>query len=114
MLAVEGLVRTKHGRFGGNVVTLPGNESMANSVNQFVRGRKLPLRTLQETREALEPALARLAVAMSRLAAEHPGVSVEGNPVIAYTDGYAIADLRASGSHRLSDTAQATPFNARQ
>ena len=59
-------------------------------------------------------ALARLAVAMSRLAAEHPEVSVEGNPVIAYPDGYAIADLRASGSHRLSDTAQAAPFNARQ
>jgi hypothetical protein len=59
-------------------------------------------------------ALARLAVAMSRLAAEHPGVSVEGNPVIAYPNGYAIADLRASGSHRLSDTAQAAPFNARQ
>ena len=51
---------------------------------------------------------------MSRLAAEHPGVSVEGNPVIAYPDGYAIADLRASGSHRLSDTAQAARFNARQ
>ena len=61
MLAVEGLVRTKHGRFGGNVVTLPGNESMANAVHQFVRGRKLPLRALQETREVLEPYLARLA-----------------------------------------------------
>jgi DNA-binding FadR family transcriptional regulator len=61
MLAVEGLVQTRPGRFGGNVVTLPGNESMANTIGQFVRGRKLPLRTLQETREVLEPALARLA-----------------------------------------------------
>jgi GntR family transcriptional repressor for pyruvate dehydrogenase complex len=61
MLAVEGLVQTRPGRFGGNVVTLPGKESMANAIGQFVRGRKLPLRTLQETREALEPALARLA-----------------------------------------------------
>lgn len=60
-LAVEGLVETRAGRFGGNVVTLPGKESLAHSIGQFVRGRKLPLRTLQETRDALEPALARLA-----------------------------------------------------
>jgi DNA-binding FadR family transcriptional regulator len=59
LLAVEGLVQTRHGRLGGNVVTLPGNESMANAITLFVRGRKLPLRTLQETREAVEPALAR-------------------------------------------------------
>ena len=60
-LAGEGLVQTRPGRFGGNVVTQPGQESMANTIGQFVRGRKLPLRTLQETRETLEPALARLA-----------------------------------------------------
>jgi DNA-binding FadR family transcriptional regulator len=60
-LAVEGLVQTRHGRFGGSVVTLPGHESMTTAINRFVQGRKLPLRTLQETREALEPYLARLA-----------------------------------------------------
>jgi len=60
-LAVEGLIQTRHGRFGGSVVTLPGHESMTTAVNRFVQGRKLPLRTLQETREALEPYLARLA-----------------------------------------------------
>jgi GntR family transcriptional repressor for pyruvate dehydrogenase complex len=60
-LAVEGLVQTRHGRFGGSVVTLPGHESMSTAINRFVQGRKLPLRTLQETREALEPYLARLA-----------------------------------------------------
>jgi len=60
-LAVEGLIQTRHGRFGGNVVTLPGMESMATAISRFVQGRKLPLRTLQETREALEPLLARLA-----------------------------------------------------
>ena len=61
MLAVEGLVETRQGRWGGNIVTLPGNDSMANAVSQFVRGRKLSLRTIQETRETLEPAMARLA-----------------------------------------------------
>jgi acyl-CoA synthetase (NDP forming) len=42
------------------------------------------------------PAMAGLIVAMSRLAAEHPELSVESNPVIAYADGYAVADVRAS------------------
>ena len=60
-LSVEGLVQTRHGRFGGSVVTLPGQDSMASAINRFVQGRKLSLRTLQETREALEPFLARLA-----------------------------------------------------
>lgn len=61
MLAVEGLVRPRHGRLGGNIVTLPGKESMAHFINQFVIGRKLSIRTLQETRETIEPTLARLA-----------------------------------------------------
>lgn len=60
-LAVEGLVETRHGRFGGSVVTLPGQQSMATAISRFVQGRKLSLRTLQETREALEPFLAHLA-----------------------------------------------------
>ncbi len=62
-LAVEGLVETRHGRFGGSVVTLPGQQSMATAISRFVQGRKLSLRTLQETREALEPFLAHLAAA---------------------------------------------------
>lgn len=41
-------------------------------------------------------ALASLVAAMSRLAARRPDLSVEINPVIAYPDGYAVADLRAS------------------
>ena len=41
-------------------------------------------------------AMAGLIVAMSHLAAEHPELSVESNPVIAYSDGYAVADVRAS------------------
>lgn len=63
MLEVEGLVRPQLGRFGGNIVTRPNNDSMAHFVGQFVRGRRLPLRALQETRETIEPALARLAAA---------------------------------------------------
>lgn len=61
ILASEGLLQTRQGRFGGNIVTLPGKQSITTAVSQFVRGRNLPLRTLQETREIIEPALARLA-----------------------------------------------------
>jgi GntR family transcriptional repressor for pyruvate dehydrogenase complex len=68
MLAVEGLVRPRHGRLGGNIVSLPGKESIAHFVNQFVVGRKLSLRTLQETRETIEPTLARLAAERRSLA----------------------------------------------
>ncbi|MCV9936907.1 FadR family transcriptional regulator [Boseaceae bacterium BT-24-1] len=60
-LEVEGLVKTKLGRLGGNIVSRPGNDSMAHFVTQFVKGRRLSLRTLQQTRETLEPGLARLA-----------------------------------------------------
>jgi acetate---CoA ligase (ADP-forming) len=41
-------------------------------------------------------AIVRLVVAMSRLAIEHPELSVEVNPVIAYPQGCAVADVRAS------------------
>jgi len=60
-LAVEGLIETRHGRFGGNFVTLPGHDYMANAIDRFVQSRRIPLRSLQETREVLEPFLARLA-----------------------------------------------------
>ncbi len=60
-LSVEGLVHTRLGRFGGSVATLPGNDSMAAAIDRFVQGRRLPLRAIQETREVLEPFLARCA-----------------------------------------------------
>lgn len=61
MLGAEGLVETRPGRFGGNTVTLPTKDKIARSLGQFVRGQQLPFRTLHETRDVLEPALARLA-----------------------------------------------------
>jgi DNA-binding FadR family transcriptional regulator len=60
-LEVEGLMRPRLGRFGGNIVSRPDKDSMAQFVGQFIRSRRLPLRSLQETRETIEPALARLA-----------------------------------------------------
>lgn len=60
-LSIEGLIETRHGRFGGSVVTLPGHESMASAINRFVQGRKIPRDALHETRDCVEPALARMA-----------------------------------------------------
>lgn len=60
-LEVEGLVKTRLGRLGGLIVSRPGNDAMAHFVTQFVKGRRLSLRTLQEAREILEPALAQMA-----------------------------------------------------
>lgn len=60
-LSIEGLIETRHGRFGGSVVTLPGHESMVSAINRFVQGRKIPPEVLHETRDCVEPALARMA-----------------------------------------------------
>jgi DNA-binding FadR family transcriptional regulator len=60
-LEAEGLITPQSGRAGGNVVTRPGDAQMARFILQFVRGRRLSLRVLQETRETIEPALAKLA-----------------------------------------------------
>lgn len=61
MLSSEGLIQTKPGRSGGSVVTLPSHEAMASAIFRFVQGRRISIRSLQETRELLEPFLARLA-----------------------------------------------------
>ncbi|MBB1634927.1 FadR/GntR family transcriptional regulator [Cupriavidus sp. UME77] len=61
VLSAEGLIQTKPGRAGGSIVTLPSHESMASAIFRFVQGRRISIRSLLETRELLEPFLARLA-----------------------------------------------------
>nr|WP_235949483.1 FadR/GntR family transcriptional regulator [Candidatus Frankia alpina] len=61
ILEVQGLVRIKTGRSGGAFVQVPGEESVASSVSLMIRGRQIRLAALLETREAIEPACARLA-----------------------------------------------------
>lgn len=63
MLQVEGLARPRPGRRGGNVVSRPDNDLMAHFLGQFVVSRQMPPHVVQETRETIEPALARLAAA---------------------------------------------------
>lgn len=60
-LEVEGLVRTKTGRQGGNIATLPGQGAAQHFLGLFIRGRRVQFRALLETQLAIEPPLARLA-----------------------------------------------------
>lgn len=61
ILEAEGLVSTRPGRQGGSIARQPGDESLAKYIHLFVHGRGIPLLSLLETREAVEPSLAHLA-----------------------------------------------------
>jgi GntR family transcriptional regulator, transcriptional repressor for pyruvate dehydrogenase complex len=61
ILEAQGFVRIRTGRAGGAFVRLPGDESVASSVELFIKGRRIRMAALLETREAIEPALARFA-----------------------------------------------------
>ena len=61
ILEVQNLVRVRAGRAGGAFVQRPTTKSMANSVSMLIRGQRIKLADLMETREALEPFCAELA-----------------------------------------------------
>ena len=61
ILEVQGLIRIKSGRTGGAFVQRPGEEVMSNTVGLLVRGQRIRLSALLETREAIEPYCASLA-----------------------------------------------------
>lgn len=61
ILEVQGLVRIRAGRAGGAFVQRPGHESVASSVSLLIRGQRIRLAALLETREAIEPVCAQLA-----------------------------------------------------
>jgi len=61
ILEVQGLIRIKAGRAGGAFVQRPGEESVASSLELLIRGRRIRLASVHETREAIEPSCARLA-----------------------------------------------------
>src|SRR6516165_10854085 len=61
ILEVQGLIRIRTGRAGGAFVQRPDDESVADSVALVIRGRRIRMAALLETREAVEPACAQLA-----------------------------------------------------
>ncbi|MET9387754.1 FCD domain-containing protein [Streptomyces sp. NPDC002928] len=61
ILQVEKLLRIRPGRGGGAFVHRPDRESLASTVQLVIRGQRIRLDALHETREAVEPACAALA-----------------------------------------------------
>jgi GntR family transcriptional repressor for pyruvate dehydrogenase complex len=61
ILEVQNLVRVRAGRAGGAFVQRPTTKSMASTVSMLIRGQRIRLADLMETREALEPFCAELA-----------------------------------------------------
>jgi DNA-binding FadR family transcriptional regulator len=58
VLEVEGLIRTKSGRYGGAFAARPDESGLTRFVSLFVRGRRVPIRALLEARSTIEPSLA--------------------------------------------------------
>lgn len=61
ILEAQGLVSTRAGRYGGSVVSRPTDALLDRHINLFAKGRSVPLRSLVEVRQALEPMVAYLA-----------------------------------------------------
>jgi GntR family transcriptional repressor for pyruvate dehydrogenase complex len=61
ILEVEQLIEPRYGRHGGWLITRPGPEPITRSIDIFLRGQRIQLESILETREALEPSCAMLA-----------------------------------------------------
>jgi GntR family transcriptional repressor for pyruvate dehydrogenase complex len=83
VLEVQGLVEIKTGRNGGAYVRKPSQDSVASTVSLFIRGGRIKLTDLLESREAIEPQCARLAAKyrtdedLARLDAANEAIAVE-------------------------------------
>ena len=60
-LEAQGLVQTVQGRGGGSVIKVPAADSIEQSIELFMHGQQVNFETLVETREFIEPIVARLA-----------------------------------------------------
>ncbi|SAI00952.1 GntR family transcriptional regulator [Bordetella ansorpii] len=61
ILEAEGLVTTRPGRYGGSRATRPTGTTVSRQIALFARGSRLPLASIIEAREAIEPPIAELA-----------------------------------------------------
>lgn len=61
ILEVQGLIKVRAGRAGGAFVQRPGEQAMANTVQDIILGREITRTALLEARRAIEPFCARLA-----------------------------------------------------
>ena len=85
ILEVQGLIRIRTGRAGGAFVQRPDDESVAGSVALVIRGRRIRMAALLETREAIEPVCAQLAARyrtgadLERLEGANEAISADGS-----------------------------------
>lgn len=61
ILEGEGLIATRTGRNGGSEVVRPSSATVERSIGIFIRGQRIRVEAVLETREAIEPPSARLA-----------------------------------------------------
>ena len=61
ILEGEGLIATRIGRNGGSAVVRPSSATIERSVGIFIRGQRIRLEAVLETRSAIEPPSARFA-----------------------------------------------------
>ena len=61
ILEGEGLIATRTGRNGGSAVARPTSATIERSVGIFIRGQRIRMEAVLETRAAIEPASARYA-----------------------------------------------------
>ena len=61
ILEGEGLISTRTGRNGGSAVLRPSSAAIERSVDIFIRGQRIRLEAVLETRAAIEPPSARFA-----------------------------------------------------
>lgn len=61
ILETEGLITTRLGRYGGSFVCQPTDEMFSRYLTIFSRSHSIPLKSLVEARQALEPQVALLA-----------------------------------------------------
>ncbi len=110
VLESEGLITTKVGRSGGSMITLPGRDAAARSVEQFVRTHGIRLDALLKCRVAIEPTLAELAALnrtdaqLAEMEALHVEFSSSAGDVRRYKDvnlDWHLAVARASGNEPL-------------
>lgn len=74
LLEGDNLIESRLGRHGGWLVRRPGEESVARSIDVFIRGHQLRFASLLEARESIEPACASIA---ARNRTDHDLIEIE-------------------------------------
>jgi GntR family transcriptional regulator, transcriptional repressor for pyruvate dehydrogenase complex len=110
ILENQGFITTRAGRNGGSTVRRPQRSSVAASLENFIRGWQLSLISLLETRQAVEPAAARLAarhrehadlIMLDRVSGEHEAAFGDSSTFLQINVDWHMAVVAASHNELL-------------